>query len=97
MCCSTAACQGPVGPLPWEGSGGHPAATVSLPSTVKADKKAAQEKMIQQEHERQVRQGEGWRVSECRLGQPSLPPSLPSLPQEREDELRAMARKIRMK
>ncbi|ELK12737.1 Splicing factor, arginine/serine-rich 16 [Pteropus alecto] len=36
---------------------------------VKADKKAAQEKMIQQEHERQ----------------------------EREDELRAMARKIRMK
>ncbi|PNJ11948.1 CLASRP isoform 13, partial [Pongo abelii] len=34
----------------------------------KADKKAAQEKMIQQEHERQ----------------------------EREDELRAMARKIRM-
>ncbi|KAK2088665.1 hypothetical protein P7K49_034572 [Saguinus oedipus] len=35
----------------------------------KADKKAAQEKMIQQEHERQ----------------------------EREDELRAMARKIRMK
>uniref|UniRef100_A0A4X2JMM5 CLK4 associating serine/arginine rich protein n=1 Tax=Vombatus ursinus TaxID=29139 RepID=A0A4X2JMM5_VOMUR len=36
---------------------------------IKADKKAAQEKMIQQEHERQ----------------------------EREDELRAMARKIRMK
>lgn len=32
-----------------------------LPSTVKADKKAAQEKMIQQEHERQVREGgTGW-------------------------------------
>lgn len=30
-------------------------ATVSLSPTVKADKKAAQEKMIQQEHERQVR------------------------------------------
>ncbi|KAJ7303964.1 hypothetical protein JRQ81_011479 [Phrynocephalus forsythii] len=41
----------------------------SLVSPVKADKKAAQEKMMQQEHERQ----------------------------EREDELRAMARKIRMK
>lgn len=68
-------CQRPVGPLPWEGSGGHPAATVSLPSTVKADKKAAQEKMIQQEHERQVRPGQGGRrVSERRLGRPSPPP-----------------------
>lgn len=35
------------------------------PSTVKADKKAAQEKMIQQEHERQVRlcsDGQGMQV-----------------------------------
>lgn len=63
------------------------------PSAVKADKKAAQEKMIQQEHERQVRGGARGRP----VPRAPDPASQPSLPQEREDELRAMARKIRMK
>lgn len=66
---------------------------------VKADKKAAQEKMLQQEHERQVGEG-GEAGGEARL--PTLWGLEPVngnalLFQEREDELRAMARKIRMK
>lgn len=51
--------------------------------------------MIQQEHERQVRpDSEGWGT---RVQWGLSHPSQLFLLQEREDELRAMARKIRMK
>lgn len=56
---------------------GTPHHCVPLP-TVKADKKAAQEKMIQQEHERQVRVGVRAQGSQgCRPG-PALTAILPS-------------------
>lgn len=86
----TAVCWAPLGSASISST---PQPLFSSLCTVKADKKAAQEKMIQQEHERQVR-GEARGRPVPRAPDPA---SQPSLPQEREDELRAMARKIRMK